>query len=98
MRVAALWLAGDHEGARRHAVEFARRHPDSLFLPSVQRAVTERRAEPNRGMRVLPPPSARRRCRCAAARRAAHVGQPTPLGRPAAASASARTTRSTSSS
>jgi hypothetical protein len=39
MRVAALWLAGDHEGARARAGEFARRHPDSLFLPSVQRAV-----------------------------------------------------------
>jgi hypothetical protein len=40
MRVGALWLAGDHDSARRHADEFARRHPDSLFLPSVQRAVT----------------------------------------------------------
>jgi hypothetical protein len=39
LRVAALWLAGDHDGARRHADEFARRHPDSLFLPSVQKAV-----------------------------------------------------------
>ena len=41
LRVAALWLAGDHAGARRHADEFARRHPDSLFLPSVRRAVTD---------------------------------------------------------
>ncbi|HXU68007.1 MAG TPA: hypothetical protein VN947_01695 [Polyangia bacterium] len=41
LRVAALWLSGDHEGARRHADEFARRHPDSLFLPSVKRAVAE---------------------------------------------------------
>ncbi len=39
LRVAALWLAGDHDGARRSAHEFARHHPDSLFLPSVQRAV-----------------------------------------------------------
>ncbi|HEY2746700.1 MAG TPA: hypothetical protein VGL86_18855 [Polyangia bacterium] len=41
LRVAALWLAGDHDGARRRADEFARRHPDSLFLPSVRRAVTD---------------------------------------------------------
>jgi len=39
LRVSALWLAGDHLGARRHADEFAHRHPDSLFLPSVARAV-----------------------------------------------------------
>lgn len=41
LRVGALWLAGDHDAARRHADEFARRHPDSLFLPSVQRAVAQ---------------------------------------------------------
>jgi hypothetical protein len=41
VRVAALWRAGDHDAARRRADEFARRHPDSLFLPSVQRAVTD---------------------------------------------------------
>jgi hypothetical protein len=41
MRVPALWLSGDRDGARRHADDFARRHPDSLFLPSVERAVTE---------------------------------------------------------
>jgi hypothetical protein len=40
LRVPALWLAGDHAGARRHADDFARRHPGSLFLPSVQRAVS----------------------------------------------------------
>lgn len=39
--VAALWLSGDHAAARRRADAFARRHPDSLFLPSVERAVTE---------------------------------------------------------
>jgi hypothetical protein len=39
LRVAALWLAGDRAGARRHADEFAHRHPDSLFLPSVERAI-----------------------------------------------------------
>ena len=39
LRVAALWLDGDHEAARRRADDFARRHPDSLFLPSVQRTV-----------------------------------------------------------
>jgi hypothetical protein len=41
LRVGALWLSGDHDAARRRADEFSRRHPDSLFLPSVQRAVTE---------------------------------------------------------
>jgi hypothetical protein len=41
LRVAALWLAGDHAAARRHADEFARHHPDSLFLPSVERAIQE---------------------------------------------------------
>jgi hypothetical protein len=41
MRVPALWHAGDRDAARRHADDFARRHPDSLFLPSVQRAVTD---------------------------------------------------------
>ena len=41
LRVAALALAGDRQGARRRADEFARRHPDSLFLPSVERAVTD---------------------------------------------------------
>ena len=41
VRVAALWRSGDHDAARRRADEFARRHPDSLFLPSVQRAVTD---------------------------------------------------------
>ncbi len=41
MRVGALWLAGDHAAARRHAAEFVRRHPNSLFLPSVERAVTD---------------------------------------------------------
>jgi hypothetical protein len=40
MRVGALWLAGDRDSARRRAEEFARRHPDSLFLPSVERAVS----------------------------------------------------------
>ncbi|MGZ3440932.1 MAG: hypothetical protein ACXVDD_15515, partial [Polyangia bacterium] len=40
MRVGAFWLAGDRDGARRRADEFARRHPDSLFLPSVERAVS----------------------------------------------------------
>ena len=39
LRVAALWLAGDRQGARSRAEAFARRHPDSLFLPSVERAV-----------------------------------------------------------
>ncbi|HEX6837102.1 MAG TPA: outer membrane protein assembly factor BamD, partial [Polyangia bacterium] len=39
LRVGALWLSGDHAAARRHADEFARRHPGSLFLPSVERAV-----------------------------------------------------------
>lgn len=39
LRVAALWRGGDHDAARRRAGDFARRHPDSLFLPSVQRTV-----------------------------------------------------------
>jgi outer membrane protein assembly factor BamD (BamD/ComL family) len=41
LRVGALWLSGDHAAARRIAGEFARRHPGSLFLPSVQRTVTD---------------------------------------------------------
>ena len=40
LRVAALWLAGDRAAARRHADDFARHHPGSLFLPSVQHTVT----------------------------------------------------------
>lgn len=41
LRVRALWLAGDHDEARRRAGAFARRYPDSLFLPSVRALVTD---------------------------------------------------------
>lgn len=41
LRVGALWRAGDRAAAHDKAVEFARRHPDSLFLPSVERALMD---------------------------------------------------------
>jgi hypothetical protein len=38
LRVRALAAAGDRDEARRRADEFARRYPESLFLPSVRAA------------------------------------------------------------
>ena len=41
LEVVALARAGDQKRARVRAEEFVRRHPNSLFLPSVQQAATE---------------------------------------------------------